>query len=258
MLLNKKVWIETARVLQPLTENLDQLFAARQREVENELRKKDDALRQRRRRAKGERKDSVYWQTSFDRERLTKGSGLIDCDEIVPFVDCGDLSEYLTTTRMFAYAFRINDQDCEDIQIGEKIIDFIHRVQRLWYSVPLGEVMHFVRLDTCEFDDDAGFKRDVPVDWDEWSVPLGSDVSLTADEIAALPMVGKPELAWKKEGFENWRDWNEFHEKEKRKQKDREELESHLRTQEEINRDLNPRTSETTPQLFYKGVITEL
>ena len=71
-------------------------------------------------------------------------------------------------------------------------------------------------------------------------------------------MVGKPELAWKKEGFENWRDWNEFHEKEKRKQKDREELESILRTQEEIDRDLNPRTSETTPQLFYKGVITEL
>jgi hypothetical protein len=260
MQLNKKLWIQTAKVLNPSLEGVDQLFAERQAEIDDVLRKKDDALRQRGRRAKGGRADSVRWQVSFDRERLTKGSGLIDCDEIAPFCDCKNMSEYLTTTRMFSYAFRANDQDCEDIKPGEKIIDFMRRVQALWYSTPLGQVMSLVRLDNCEFDDDAGFKRDVPVDWEnDWSTPPGYDVMLTAEQIAALPMVGKPVPSWKIEGFESHKDWWEHEEEKQRKQKAREQLEQSLRTKEQIDRDLNKTPSEETktPTLLYQGAIIE-
>lgn len=266
-MLNKKVWIETRKILlkhlEPLSpeeaKDFDDAFSTRQKEIAEKLRKLPPTLARRRLRARGrEDAEHVRWEVGFDLERLHKNGGLHDIDEVAPFVDCKDLSEYLTTTRRFAYAFRVEDRDCEDIQAGETIGEFIRRVQAFWYSAPLGTVMHFVRMDNSEFDDNLGFKRDVPVDWDEWTPIPGSEVSLTAEEIAALPLVGKSELAWKREGFENWRDWNEFHEKEKRKQKDREELEASLRSAEEIDRDLNPRTSETTHQLFYKGIITEL
>ena len=88
----------------------------------------------------------------------------------MPFVDCERferVSDY--NRRMFAYAFRVEDQDCEDIQMEKRLANFIFRVQNLWYSAPLGTVMHFVRMDNSEFDDDLGFKRDVPVDWSEWN-----------------------------------------------------------------------------------------
>jgi hypothetical protein len=268
-MLNKNIWIQTEKILQQSLEPfsseeaqaLDKVFSARQAEVDDKLRKKADALRQRRARAKGDNAESVRWQVSFDMERLTKGGGLIDPDEVAPFVDCKYLSEYLTVTRMFAYAFRTtDDRDCPDIQAEETINEFMLRVQKLWYSAPLKTVMHFVGLDNCEFDDDLGFQRDEPVDWENgWTPGAVFNKALTSDEIAALPMVGKPVPVWKQQGFDSYKDWWEHEEIEKRKQKNREVLESHLRTKEEIDQDLSKtQTVEIkTPQLLYQGIITE-
>src|SRR6266404_751068 len=263
-MLNKNVWIQTRKILlkhlEPLspeeTQELDEAFSARQKEVSETLRKLQQALQKRRSRAKGkDDEEHVRWEVGFDLERLSKGGGLQDIDEIAPFVDCKDLSEYLTTTRRFARAFRTEEfrtEDCKDIQAGETINEFILRVQKLWYSAPLKTVMHLVRLDNCEFDDDLGFKRDVPVDWDnDWTPVPGSDVSLTAEEIAALPMVGKPEPEWKKAGFSCYADWKEEVDKQERKRKGREQLERSLRNKEEVDRDLKSRPDETkTPTLL--------
>ena len=266
-MLNKNIWIQTEKILQKSLEPfsseeaqaLDKVFSARQAEVDDKLRKKADALRQRRSRAKGDNAESVRWQVSFDMERLTKGGSLIDPGEVAPFVDCESLGEYLTTTRMFAYAFRTDDRDCKDIQPEEMISEFMLRVQKFWYSAPLKTVMHFVRLDNCEFDDDLGFQRDVPVDWENgWTPGAVFNKTLTSDEIAALPMVGKPVPPWKQQGFDSYKDWWEHEEIEKPKQKNREVLESHLRNKEEIDQDLNRGTGETkTPTLLYQAILPE-
>jgi len=231
----------------------------RQAEIAETLRKLKQNLTKRRSRAKDkEDEELVKWEVSFDLERLSKGGGLIDIHEVAPFADCETLQEYLSTTRKFAYAFRAEGQDCKDIQPGETINGFMLRVQKLWYSAPLGTVMHFVRLDNCEFDDDLGFSRAIPVDWSsDWTPTPGS---LTAEEIAALPMVGKPEPEWKKEGFENWQKWNEHVQKKQKLKKDLEEFEKTLPTPEELERRLRTSTqqpTEGTPTLLYHGVIIE-
>ncbi len=233
---------------------------ARQIELDDKLEKKAQALRKRRSRAKDKEDEGlVKWEVSFDLERLSKAGGLIEFYEVRPFVDCNTLREYLHTARLFAHAFRAQGEGVLDIQLGESINDFILRVHEKWYSsAPLGEIFRFVQLTTAEFDDDLGYSRDVPWNYDTW-IPLpGSEVTLTAEEIAALPRIGKEPMQWEKDGFSTYGDWKEHVDEEERKRKGREELERSLRTQEEINRDLKSGTGETkTPQLFYQGIITE-
>src|SRR6266852_1119979 len=232
---------------------------ARQAELDELLRKKRQSLGRNRLRAIEKGDEQRKWTANFDLERLSKAGGLIEVCEVRPFVDCATVWEYLHTSRMYAYALRQIETECPDITSSETINDFILRIHKAWYaSAPLGEVFHFVQLATSEFDDDLGFKRDAPYDWSSWIPIPGSDVTLTAEEIVALPMVGKPEPEWKKEGFSTYGDWKEHVDEEDRKRKGREELERSLRTQEEINRDLKSGTGETkTPQLFYQGIIIE-
>jgi hypothetical protein len=231
----------------------------RQAQLNELLQKKKGSIERRRRRAIARDDANVKWQTSFDSERLRKGSGLIEVGEVRPFVDCETLQEYLHTARMFAHAIRQTGTECPDVSVSETVNDFIFRVHKAWYaSAPLGQIFHFVRLDDAEFDDDLGFRRATPVDWSRWKPLPGSEVNLTAEEIAALPMVGKPEPEWKKQGFDSWKDWNDHVTEETEKKKRREELEDSLRTQEEIDRDFKNRSGETKiPQLLYTAEITE-
>lgn len=193
-------------------------------------------------------------------ERLSKGGGLIEVSEVRPFVDCETLDEYLHTARMFAHALRQIETECPDITTSETMNDFILRVHKAWYaSAPLGHIFHFVRLDNSEFDDDFGFKRETRVDWSEWTPISSSEVRLTAEDISALPKIGKEPMQWEKDGFDSYQDWREHKDGEDRKKKRRAELEASLRTKEEIDRDFNSQPDETkVPQLFYKGIITEL
>jgi hypothetical protein len=230
---------------------------ARQAQIDDLLQKKRDSLRRNRSRATQSGDEQRKWTASFDLERLSKG--LIEVHETHPFVDCESVQEYLHTSRMFAHALRQIGTECPDITSSETKNDFILRIHKAWYSsVQPGEIFHFVQLSTSEFDDDLGYKRNEPFDWSSWIPVPGAEVTLTAEEIAALPVVGLPDPEWKKAGFSYYADWKEHKDAEDRKAKNKALLESGLRTREEINRDLNPPTVETkTPQLLYRGIITE-
>ena|SRR5437588_266358 len=237
----------------------------RQAEIDEKLRKLAQNLRKRRSRAKEKGERLVEWEASFDIERLSKGGGLIDVHEVQPFVDCETVQEYLSTARKFAYAFREKGEDCKDIQPGETINEFLLRVHKSWYAKPLGQSMRFVRLDNCKFDNDLSFRRNVPYDFNGW-VPLpGSEKTLTSDEIATLPTVGKPVSEWRKQGFSTYVEWWESpseelkrqnQDKENRKQKLRDELDKSEKSPESKRQ--NSSEPDGTPTLLYRGIITEL
>ena len=141
---------------------------------------KSHALRQKRYRARKK------WAAEFDAERVQKQ--LIDVHEIAPFRDFTTADEMLATSRIFANAFRKKNIECPDIGEGETIAQFAFRVQRLWYSKPLGDIMHFVSLRTCEFDSDLGFRNDLPLETfdEDWQPPADSDRTV---DIGALPAI---------------------------------------------------------------------
>jgi hypothetical protein len=231
---------------------------ARQAELDELLRKKRQALVRQRVRATESDNEWKRWASGFDIERLSKEGGLIEFFEIRPFIDCETVEEYLHSARLFARAFRAQDDDVPDIQPSETINDFIRRVHERWYSPAPGQMLFFVRLATAEFDDDCGFKRSEPWDYSSWTPVPGSEVSLTAEEIAALPRM-KELPQWKKEGFSNYADWKTDFDKKECKRQNHEILESSLRPESEIDRDLNktPTDETKTTQLLYSGTINE-
>lgn len=228
----------------------------RQKAIDKVLTAKKESSTRRRYRAVAKGNEQIKWQASFDLERLSRH--LIDPHEIAPFCDCESAEEILQTARTFALAFRHAKVDCLDIQAGEQISNFARRVAKLWYSVPVGSIMHFVSLRTLRFDDGMGLRRSAEFDFDKCWCDL-PETNVAVDVLALEPIGEEMQVPqWELEGFASYADWREYKDEEDRKKKRRAELEASLRTKEEIDRDLNPRTSETTPQLFYKGVITEL
>jgi hypothetical protein len=229
---------------------------ARQAELDETLRLKRQSLIKTRSRATQSGDEEKKWRASFDIERLSKNGGLVDVSEIAPFIDCTRPVEHLHTARIFAFAFRHDGVDCQDIQHDETIDRFCFRVHKLWYSKPKGSVLSFVGLKSLRFDDDMGM-RQVDFDATDWKILPGTDVTV---DVAALKPIGKePQIPeWEQAGFPCYSDWIEHFAKEERKRKGREELERSLRTQEEINRDLKNQPSETkVPQLYYKAILPE-
>lgn len=128
----------------------------------------------------------VAWAQQFDKERLEKE--LIDPHEQKPFQDYETVEQMLHTARVFAFAFRQKGVQCPDIAADETIERFAYRVTRLWYSALLGKILHFVSLNTCEFNPDLGFTNHLPLEsFDEDWQPM-ADSNVTVD-ITSLPPV---------------------------------------------------------------------
>jgi hypothetical protein len=141
---------------------------------------KSHALRQKRYRARKK------WAADFDAERLEKL--LIDPHEQKPFQDCQTPEQTLHTARVFAFAFRQKGVDCPDISADETIERFAYRVTRLWYSAPLGKILHFVSLKTFEFDADQGFTNALPLETfdSDWQPIPGSDITVDVASLAPI------------------------------------------------------------------------
>lgn len=86
---------------------------------------------------------------------------------------------------------------------------------------------------------------------------------LTVEEIAALPMVGKPESEWRKQGFSTYVEWWESPSEElKRQNQDKENRKQKLWDELEKSEKSTPKLQSLSepdgPTLLYRGVITEL
>jgi hypothetical protein len=134
----------------------------------------------------------VAWAKQFDDERRSKM--LIDIYEYLPFQDYQTSEEMLTTCRRFAFAFRAKGVTCDDIQLDETIESFSRRVVKLWFSKPLGEIMHFLSLNTYEFDPDMGYRNDEAVETFAYWEPA-SDSDHTVDVTSLAPIVPAPAQA---------------------------------------------------------------
>jgi hypothetical protein len=211
--------------------------------TEASIRRRLDAARKRKVRAKARGDQDalqdiacIEYEARFDLERLSKHGGLIEIEETKPFVDCTTLAEFVNTSRIFAYAFRQAGVKVPDLQPREKIHDFLLRVHQKWYDVPLGDVFHFVRLDSLTFDDDMGFSRDVKIDWTKggtWERMEGDEETV---DVATLPQIGKPDPEWFQKGFDSYLAWREDRDEKARLASNHAILERSLHSKEDIDK----------------------